>query len=50
MSRPRLDRQARLEREIPLHIFNPSRRSENRWLLFNESPWTRGPAAVDLFR
>jgi hypothetical protein len=47
VSRPRHDRRLRLEREIPLHVFNLSRRSENRQLSFNESPWTRGPAAVD---
>jgi hypothetical protein len=47
VSHPRLDQQLRLEREIPLHIFNLSRRSENRRLSFNESPWTHGLAAVD---
>jgi hypothetical protein len=43
VSRPHLDRRPRIEREIPLRIFNLSRRSENQRLSFNESPWTRGP-------
>jgi hypothetical protein len=47
VSRPCLDRRSRLEREIPLRVFNLSRRSENQRLPFNESPWIRGPAAVD---
>jgi hypothetical protein len=47
VSHPRLDRRPRLEHEILLRVFNLSRRSENQWLSFNESPWTRGPAAVD---
>jgi hypothetical protein len=47
VSCPRLDLRPRLEREIPLRIFNLSHRSENRRLSFNESPWTPGPAAVD---
>jgi hypothetical protein len=49
VSRPCLDRRSRLEREIPLHVFNLSRSSENQRLSFNESPWTRGPDVVDLF-
>jgi hypothetical protein len=48
MSYTCLDRQPRLEREIPLRIFNLCHRSENQRLSFNESLWTRGPAAVDL--
>jgi hypothetical protein len=47
MSHPRLDQRPRLEREIPLRVFNLSCRSENRRLSFNESPWTHGPAVVD---
>jgi hypothetical protein len=47
VSRSCLDRRPRLEREIPLRVFNLSRRFENRRLSFNESPGTRGPAAVD---
>jgi hypothetical protein len=47
VSRPCLDQRPRLEREIPLRVFNLSRRSENRRLSFNESvdSWTghRGP-------
>jgi hypothetical protein len=45
--RPRLDQRSRLEREISLHVFNLSRRSENRRLSFNENPWTRGPSTMD---
>jgi hypothetical protein len=45
--RPRVNRRPRLEREIPLQVLNRGRRSENRQLSFNESLWTRGPAAVD---
>jgi hypothetical protein len=47
VSHPLLDRRPRLEREIPLHIFNLSRRSQNRRLSFNESSRTHGPATVD---
>jgi hypothetical protein len=47
VSRPRLDRRPRFEREIPLHVFDLSRRSKKRWLSFNESQWTRGLAIVD---
>jgi hypothetical protein len=47
VSHPRLDRRPRLEREIPLRVFNLRRRSENRRLSFNESPWTHGLAAMD---
>jgi hypothetical protein len=43
----RLDRRPRLEREIPLSVFNLSHRFENRQLSFNESSRTRGLAAVD---
>jgi hypothetical protein len=49
VSRPRLDRWPRLEREIPLRILIRGRRSENQRLSFIEIPWTHGPAAVDLF-
>jgi hypothetical protein len=45
--RPCVNRQPRLEREIPLRVFNLSCRSENRRLSFNESPWTHGLATVD---
>jgi hypothetical protein len=48
VSRPCLDRRSRLEREILHHIFNLSCRPENRRLSFNDSPWTRALAAVDL--
>jgi hypothetical protein len=47
VSHPCLDRRPRLECEIPLRVLNRSRRSENRQLSSNESPWTRGPAVVD---
>jgi hypothetical protein len=47
VSYPRLDRRPRLECEIPLQVFILSRRFENRRLSFNESPWTRGLAAMD---
>jgi hypothetical protein len=46
--RPCVNRRPRLEREIPLRVLNHACRSENRQLSFNESPWTRGPVAVDL--
>jgi hypothetical protein len=45
--RPCVNRRPRLECEIPLLILKLGHRFENRRISFNESPWTRGPVAVD---